>query len=110
MWAKKAAEAGLVKAMYAVGYFLEVGIGTEPNMTECVRSLLLFGSSKPSHRASMWYKKAAEQGDKRAIARLKGHGPISTPGGAGAVLHRNSGDDASSGSGKGGKDKDCIIM
>lgn len=58
----------------------------------------------------MWYKKAAEQGDKRAIARLKGHGPISAPGGAGAVLHRNAGDDASSGSGKGGKDKDCIIM
>lgn len=36
LWAKKAAEAGLVKAMYAVGYFLEVGIGTTPNMQECV--------------------------------------------------------------------------
>ena len=36
MWARKAAEAGLVKAMYAIGYFLEVGIGTEPNMQECV--------------------------------------------------------------------------
>ncbi|KZT68649.1 HCP-like protein [Daedalea quercina L-15889] len=94
LWAKKAAEAGLVKAMYAVGYFLEVGIGTEPNIAE----------------ATTWYKKAAEQGDKRAIARLKGHGPISAPGGAGSVLHRNSGDDFSSASGKGGKDKDCIIM
>ncbi|KAH9949418.1 HCP-like protein [Amylocystis lapponica] len=38
LWAKKAAEAGLGKAMYAVGYFLEVGIGTEPNIQECVMS------------------------------------------------------------------------
>lgn len=37
LWARKAAEGGLVKAMYATGYFLEVGIGTEPNMTEYVR-------------------------------------------------------------------------
>jgi TPR repeat protein len=34
LWAQKAAEAGLAKAMYAVGYFLEVGIGTTANMTE----------------------------------------------------------------------------
>jgi TPR repeat protein len=34
LWAKKAAEAGLAKAMYAVGYFYEVGIGTQPNMQE----------------------------------------------------------------------------
>ena len=36
LWAMRAAEAGLTKAMYAAGYFLEVGIGTEPNMQECV--------------------------------------------------------------------------
>jgi TPR repeat protein len=34
LWAQKAADLGLVKAMYAVGYFLEVGIGTQANMTE----------------------------------------------------------------------------
>jgi hypothetical protein len=34
LWAKKAADAGLAKAMYAVGYFLEVGIGTAPSMSE----------------------------------------------------------------------------
>jgi len=34
LWAQKAAEAGLAKAMYAVGYFLEVGIGTVANMPE----------------------------------------------------------------------------
>lgn len=38
LWAKRAAEAGLVKAMYAVGYFLEVGIGTSPDMKECAYS------------------------------------------------------------------------
>ncbi|OBZ66018.1 Protein SKT5 [Grifola frondosa] len=66
LWAKKAAEAGLVKAMYAVGYFLEVGIGTEPNMTQ----------------ATSWYKRAAEQGDKRAAQRLKGPAaPLVAPAG-----------------------------
>ena len=34
LWARRAAEADLVKAMYAVGYFLEVGIGTPSNMKE----------------------------------------------------------------------------
>jgi TPR repeat protein len=34
LWAKRAAEASLVKAMYAVGYFLEVGIGTQVNLAE----------------------------------------------------------------------------
>lgn len=36
LWARRAAEAGLVKGMYAVGYFLEVGIGTPPDMKEWV--------------------------------------------------------------------------
>ncbi|RPD69346.1 HCP-like protein [Lentinus tigrinus ALCF2SS1-7] len=99
LWARKAAEGGLVKAMYAVGYFLEVGIGTEPNMTEAIQ----------------WYKRAADQGDKRAAQRLKGpqNTAIVAPGGPGSVLHRNengSGDLSLAGSGKGAKDKDCIIM
>jgi TPR repeat protein len=34
LWAKKAADGGLAKAMYAVGYFLEVGIGTTASMPE----------------------------------------------------------------------------
>lgn len=34
LWAQKAADLGLVKAMYAVGYFLEVGIGTTPDMQQ----------------------------------------------------------------------------
>ncbi|THG96313.1 hypothetical protein EW026_g5499 [Hermanssonia centrifuga] len=94
LWAKKAAEAGLVKAMYAVGYFSEVGIGTEPELPEAIR----------------WYKRAADLGDKRAAQRLKSSskGPIATPGGPGAVLHRDH-DGSDSGSGK-GRDKDCVIM
>jgi TPR repeat protein len=34
LWARKAADAGLAKAMYAVGYFLEVGVGTPPDLQE----------------------------------------------------------------------------
>ena len=38
LWAKKAAEAGLAKAMYAVGYVYEVGIGTQASISKCVHS------------------------------------------------------------------------
>ncbi|MBW0476710.1 hypothetical protein O181_016425 [Austropuccinia psidii MF-1] len=55
LWAQKAAESGLAKAEYAVGYFTEVGIGTTRNEKE----------------ALYWFKKAAEHGDKRAKDRLK---------------------------------------
>lgn len=46
---------GLPKAEYAVGYFTEMGIG-------CRRDPL---------EANVWYVKAAEHGDQRAVARLK---------------------------------------
>ncbi|KAF7796342.1 hypothetical protein EIP86_007519 [Pleurotus ostreatoroseus] len=55
LWAKRAAEAGLTKAMYAVGYFSEVGIGAEANIREAMK----------------WYKQAAKLGDKRAAQRLE---------------------------------------
>lgn len=95
LWAKKAADAGLGKAMYAVGYFLEVGIGTPPSMNEALQ----------------YYKRAADQGDRRASQRLKGNGPMVQPGGPESVVNRGEGDAQSqSGSGKGSKDKDCVIM
>ncbi|RAK96304.1 putative chitin synthase activator (Chs3) [Aspergillus ibericus CBS 121593] len=53
-WAKRAAETGLTKAQYAVGYFTETGIG-------CRRDHLA---------ANAWYVKAAEQGDVRAKHRI----------------------------------------
>jgi len=85
LWAKKAADAGLAKAMYAVGYFLEVGIGTPLNLTE----------------ATSYYKRAADLGDKRASQRLKGS-PAQPPGAPGSVLHQD-------GDGEGGG-KNCVIM
>ena len=58
-------------------------------------------------RSIAYYKQAAELGDKRAAARLRGSQsqPMHQPGGPGAVLHRDEGDDI-----KGVRDKDCIIM
>lgn len=55
LWAKKAAEAGLAKAEYAVGYFTEVGVGT----------------IRDEREAQRWFRSAAEHGDKRAKERLK---------------------------------------
>ena len=101
--------------MYAVGYFLEVGIGTAPNPQEyvffvsgllecCVLTLAPFPC-----RAISYYKRAAEQGDKRAAQRLKGNTVQVGSGGPGSVLGRSE-DDAASGGGGKTKDKDCIIM
>ncbi|KAI5780660.1 hypothetical protein DFH27DRAFT_488551 [Peziza echinospora] len=53
-WALKAAQTGLAKAEYAVGYFTEMGIG-------CRRDTL---------EANVWYVKAADNGDQRAKDRL----------------------------------------
>ncbi|MCJ1449174.1 MAG: hypothetical protein MMC23_009693 [Stictis urceolatum] len=53
-WAKRAADCGLPKAEYAVGYFTEMGIG-------CRRDPL---------EANVWYVKAADQGDERAKHRI----------------------------------------
>ena len=55
LWARKAADKGLAKAEFAVGYFSENGIGTKPDIGE----------------AKKWYRRSAEQGNKRAIKRLK---------------------------------------
>lgn len=62
------------------------------------------------HRAISWYKRAADKGDRRAAQRLKTNSstPIVQPGGPGSVLRR--GPDSEDSGGKGGKDKDCVIM
>ncbi|KAF3919835.1 hypothetical protein ABW20_dc0110366 [Dactylellina cionopaga] len=54
-WAMKAADRGLAKAAYTVGYFTEMGIG-------CIRDEV---------GANTWYVRAAEQGDERAKLRLR---------------------------------------
>lgn len=56
----------------------------------------------------LYYKRAADLGDKRAAQRLRGSQsqPMHQPGGAGAVVNRGLDDTTN----KNAKDKDCIIM
>ncbi|PWN38830.1 HCP-like protein [Ceraceosorus guamensis] len=54
LWARKAAQKGIPKAEYAVGYYSEVGIGVKSDVEEAKR----------------WYMRAAAQGNKRAMQRL----------------------------------------
>ncbi|GAA5901163.1 uncharacterized protein JCM6883_004774 [Sporobolomyces salmoneus] len=54
LWARRAANKGLAKAEYAVGYYSEVGIGVKQDGEEAKR----------------WYMRAAAQGNKRAMQRL----------------------------------------
>lgn len=54
-WARKAAEKGLPKAEYAVGYYSENGVGVDADKSE----------------ALAWYGKAAAKGNKRAAAKVQ---------------------------------------
>ncbi|KAI9716778.1 MAG: hypothetical protein M1812_005118 [Candelaria pacifica] len=54
LWARKAAQAGLAKAEYAMGYFTEVGIGAPSNIADAQR----------------WYQRAAIQHYPKARERL----------------------------------------
>ncbi|KAJ1938167.1 hypothetical protein FBU59_004528 [Linderina macrospora] len=56
LWARRAADSGLAKAEYAVGYYAECGIGV---------------SSPDVNEARQWYVKAAQKGNRRAIHRLE---------------------------------------
>ncbi|KAF9260316.1 HCP-like protein [Marasmius fiardii PR-910] len=72
LWARRAANKGLCKAEYAVGYYAEVGIGVKQDI----------------EFAKRWYMRAAAQGNKRAMNRLteikKGGGrPTGVAGGRG---------------------------
>ncbi|KAL8972477.1 MAG: hypothetical protein Q9183_000532 [Haloplaca sp. 2 TL-2023] len=55
LWARKAAQAGLAKAEYAMGYFTEVGIGAPANVEDAKR----------------WYWKSASQNFPKARERLE---------------------------------------
>ncbi|KAL8998963.1 MAG: hypothetical protein Q9169_002069 [Polycauliona sp. 2 TL-2023] len=55
LWARKAAQAGLAKAEYAMGYFTEVGIGAPANIEDAKR----------------WYWKSASQNFPKARERLE---------------------------------------
>ncbi|KAK2765026.1 hypothetical protein FQN54_008725 [Arachnomyces sp. PD_36] len=55
LWTRKAAQAGLAKAEYGMGYFTEVGIGVPANLDDAKR----------------WYWKAASQNFPKARERLE---------------------------------------
>ncbi|KUJ22710.1 HCP-like protein [Mollisia scopiformis] len=98
-WARQAADAGLTKAEYAVGYFTEMGIG-------CRRDPL---------EANVWYVKAADAGDERAKVRLaairaaaSGGAPMEVaPPKSGKMKKSQSGNEKT---GLNEKDKDCVVM
>ena len=54
LWARKAADKGLSKAEYAVGYYSEMGIGVKKDLEEARR----------------WYVRSASQGNQRSMQRL----------------------------------------
>ncbi|KAJ3077344.1 hypothetical protein HK102_005251 [Quaeritorhiza haematococci] len=57
-WVKQAAEGKLPRAMFAMGYFFEMGIGC----------------AKDESAAMSWYEKAAELGDPKAVKKLQERG------------------------------------
>ncbi|CAO1620098.1 unnamed protein product [Sympodiomycopsis kandeliae] len=87
LWAKKAAEQGLAKAEYAVGYFTEMGIGTVKDLKE----------------AKAWFTRAAEHGDKRANQRLAALGARTVPQLTGVGAGTNAGKDNNKGVPKAGQ-------
>ncbi|KAF5878638.1 putative protoplast regeneration and killer toxin resistance protein [Botrytis fragariae] len=97
-WARRAADMGLLKAEYAIGYFTEMGIG-------CRRDPL---------EANVWYVKAAESGDERAkhrLAKIRAAASGGTP--MEVAPPRNAAKIKKSASAvdKPGKDeKECVIM
>ncbi|CAK5279516.1 unnamed protein product [Mycena citricolor] len=68
LWARRAANKGLSKAEYAVGYYAEVGIGIKQDV----------------EFAKRWYMRAAAQGNKRAMNRLTEMKRMGTKRGPGA--------------------------
>ncbi|KAI8887739.1 HCP-like protein [Backusella circina FSU 941] len=83
LWASKAAERGMAKAEYAVGYYLEMGIGVPKSLED----------------AFVWYQRAAGHGDIKAKQRLASEGKSQ-------VKRRPTRDK----NGKPPKDADCRIM
>ncbi|KAI8981825.1 hypothetical protein BDF20DRAFT_818321 [Mycotypha africana] len=87
LWARKAADRGLARAEYAVGYYTETGVGVAATNLE---------------EAKQWYVKAAKHGDIKAKQRLQAFTQSE------AALKRRPTRDKN---GKpNSKDSDCIIM
>ncbi|KAJ1647037.1 hypothetical protein IWQ61_010140 [Dispira simplex] len=84
LWARKAADKGLAKAEYAIGYYNENGIGVKQDMEEARR----------------WYMRSAAQGHKRAMNRLTELKRMGTGASGGRKKHNRNGH----------KDDNCTIF
>lgn len=85
---------GLTKAQYAVGYFTEMGIGCRRDPME----------------ANVWYVKAADAGDERAMHRIAAIRATASGGTPMEIGAPRNGKISKSGDEKGGNEKDCTIM
>ena len=92
LWARRAAEQGLVKAIYAIGYYSEQGIGVRADLEESKRWYLT--GSKLGHQKSSQRLLDLKKGKTPAIPA-----PISSPSTAtaGAAMPN-------------GRDENCIVM
>ena len=72
LWARKAAQSGLAKAEYAMGYYSEVGIGCQSNIDEAKKWYFrAAGKFQPCDPGELDTDNFAAQGDNRAKERLE---------------------------------------
>ncbi|KAF8940928.1 hypothetical protein BGZ58_003913 [Dissophora ornata] len=88
LWARKAADKGLSRAEYAVGYYSEVGIGIKQDLEEARR----------------WYLRSAAQGNGRAKKRLTDMKKL------GAMRRVRPERGRQNGQGPGPEDENCKVM
>ncbi|KAF9121651.1 hypothetical protein BGX30_002445 [Mortierella sp. GBA39] len=88
LWARKAADKGLARAEYAVGYYSEVGIGVKQDLEEARR----------------WYLRSAAQGNGRAKKRLTDMKKL------GAMRRVRPERGRQAGAGPGPEDENCKVM
>ncbi|KAJ3321099.1 hypothetical protein HDU76_000143 [Blyttiomyces sp. JEL0837] len=68
-WVSLSAEEGLPRALFAMGYFIEMGIGASADADTG------YGDDGPNPEIAMvWYRRAAEAGDPKAIKKLQEKG------------------------------------
>lgn len=90
-WAKRAALCDLPKAQFALGNFYEKGIG-------CIRN---------TAEAQDWYKKAAEQGEEKALSRITNK-EVSAQ--LAKKIRKNQKPRSRKDAGAASQEKDCVIV
>lgn len=92
-WAKRAANCGLPKAQYAIANFYDKGIGCIKNTAE----------------AQVWYRRAAESGEEKALARITNKELVSKLSKA-MKKKKTTTQPLPSNTQGAAQDKDCVIM